>query len=74
MTSSATLFKGNMSKPEIFLIEEYPCKNKHQLLARERYHIENNDCVNKIKSILTIEEVYQQMADTEEGTVKYIKN
>ena len=31
----------------IKLIEKYPCKDKYELLARERYHIENNaNCVN----------------------------
>ena len=32
---------------DIILVEEYPCDNKEQLHARERYHIENNPCVNK---------------------------
>jgi hypothetical protein len=32
---------------EIILIEEYKCETKDQLFARERYHIENNNCVNK---------------------------
>ena len=33
---------------EIILIESYPCKSKDQLHARERYHIENNECVNQV--------------------------
>jgi hypothetical protein len=32
---------------DICLLEEYPCDNKEQLHQRERYHIENNICVNK---------------------------
>ena len=32
---------------DIVLIEECPCDNKDQLHARERFHIESNDCVNK---------------------------
>jgi hypothetical protein len=32
----------------IFLLEEYPCETKDQLLARERYYIESNECVNKV--------------------------
>jgi hypothetical protein len=32
----------------IILLEEYPCETKEQLLARERYYIENNECVNKV--------------------------
>ncbi len=47
--------RGNMTSFElleepdlnIVLVEEYPCNNKEQLLARERYWIENNECVNK---------------------------
>ena len=33
-------------EPEIFLIEDFPCERKEQLLARERYYIENIECVN----------------------------
>ena len=29
------------------LVEEFSCENKDQLHRRERYYIENNDCVNK---------------------------
>ena len=32
---------------EIFLIEDYPCDRKEQLKARERFHVEVNECVNK---------------------------
>lgn len=32
----------------IELIEPYPCNNRHDLEKRERFHIENNICVNKI--------------------------
>jgi hypothetical protein len=32
---------------KIELLESYPCKNKNELETRERYYIENNDCVNK---------------------------
>jgi len=31
----------------INLLEEYPCNSKKELLFRERYFIENNECVNK---------------------------
>jgi len=34
-------------EPKIFLIEDYPCDRKDQLLSRERFHIESMDCVNK---------------------------
>jgi hypothetical protein len=33
---------------EIVLLESVPCANKDELIARERYHIQMLDCVNKI--------------------------
>jgi len=35
---------------DIVLIESYPCNSKDELHARERYHTNNIDCVNKIKN------------------------
>jgi hypothetical protein len=32
---------------DICLLEEYNCKTKEELHARERFYIENNNCVNK---------------------------
>jgi hypothetical protein len=32
---------------DIFLIEDFPCDRKEQLKARERFHVEVNECVNK---------------------------
>lgn len=32
---------------KIILVESYPCNNKDELRARERYHIETLDCVNR---------------------------
>jgi hypothetical protein len=36
---------------EIKLIEKFPCRNKKELLWRERYWQENTDCINKNKPI-----------------------
>jgi hypothetical protein len=44
----------------IILVEEFLCENRNQLEARERYHIENNECVNKIIPTRTIKE-YQEI-------------
>jgi arsenate reductase-like glutaredoxin family protein len=33
---------------KIVLVENYPCNNKCELHARERFYIENTNCVNKI--------------------------
>ena len=47
--------------PEIFLIEDYPCDTKEDLLWRERYCIENMDCINKQTPIITEEERREKM-------------
>ena len=36
-----------MENCKIELLEDYPCENKEQLLKREGYYIQNNDCVNR---------------------------
>jgi hypothetical protein len=41
---------------QITLIELFPCSCKVELLARERYYIEQNDCINKYCPIRTVEE------------------
>ncbi len=40
----------------IELVEIYPCNNKQDLLWRERFYIENNECINKRLPITTKEE------------------
>ena len=41
---------------DLVLVEDYPCEKKEQLLMRERYYIENNDCINKTNPIVSKEE------------------
>jgi len=41
------------------LIEEYPCNNVYQLKTRERWYIQNNECVNKVIPNRTKAEYYQ---------------
>jgi hypothetical protein len=41
---------------EIILIELFPCGSKDELYARERFHIENTTCVNKVIPGQTIKE------------------
>jgi hypothetical protein len=43
----------------IVLVEKYPCTSKDELHARERYYIENNECVNKNIPNRTDAEYYQ---------------
>lgn len=40
------------------LIENYLCKDKHELEARERYWIENTECVNSYLPTRTYSEWY----------------
>ena len=44
-TSYKVLENGNC---DIILMENYPCNSNDELLSRERYYIENYECVNKI--------------------------
>lgn len=46
-TTSNQLFETG-DDVKIYLVEKFPCKNKMELRARERYWIETNDCVNEI--------------------------
>ena len=43
---------------KIVLVENFPCNNKDELLRRERYYIENNDCVNIQVPLRTVKEYY----------------
>ena len=42
----------------ITLLEDFPCERKEQLLARERFYIENYTCVNKVIPGRTLPEYY----------------
>jgi hypothetical protein len=43
--TSHKLFESGKCK--IYLVEKFPCEDKMELSQRERYYIENNECVNK---------------------------
>ena len=45
-----------MTNPKIYLVEDFKCERKEQLLQRERYFIENNECINKFIPIKNEEE------------------
>ena len=66
--SSFKLFK--LGDPVITLIEDYPCDRKEQLISRERFHIENNDCVNKKIPGRTMAEYYE---DNKEAIIERVK-
>ena len=50
-------------KPEIYLIENYPCNSKQELCKRERHYVETIDCVNKYIPSRTKKEYYQDNKD-----------
>ena len=53
MTSFDILEENNYY---IELIESVPCSSKDELLVRERFHIQNNECVNKAVPLRTEKE------------------
>jgi ATP-dependent helicase YprA (DUF1998 family) len=55
-TSKKIIDGGNYN---IILVENFPCNNKEELCKRERFYIENNECVNKAIPGRTLEEYYQ---------------
>ena len=40
---------------KIILVESYPCNTRYELLAREQWYIDNNDCSNKRKSYVGVD-------------------
>ena len=61
-----------ISSCKIFLVEDYPCDTKDQLLKKERWYIENNDCINKQIPTRTIKE-YQQTEKNKQYRKEYYK-
>ena len=53
-------YTKNFINPTIFLIEEYPCDTKEKLLTRELYWMQNTECVNTLRPILSKEEILKQ--------------
>jgi len=60
-------------EPKIFLIEDYPCDRKEQLLSRERYFMESIECVNLIRPIVTKEETLQSIKEWTQDNKEHIK-
>jgi hypothetical protein len=64
---------------KIELIELYPCNSKIELHKRERYYIENNECVNKVIPSRTPKESQKEYYknnknDIKESQKEYYKN
>ncbi len=59
---------------DIVLVESYPCNNKEELHQRERYYIENNECINKVIPTRTDKEYRENNKDKiKENKKKYNK-
>lgn len=52
-TTSKLFVHGDI---KIVLVENYSCASKDELFRRERWHIENNICINKYRPIISPEE------------------
>jgi len=63
-------FNINRKKCKVVLIENYPCNSLEELLWRERYHIENNECVNKNRPIITEAERKKMITDNKNNWYK----
>ena len=59
---------------DICLLEEYQCNNKEQLHQRERYHIENNICVNKNLPSRTTKEFFIKYRKLNKDIIKESKS
>jgi len=57
--SSYDIIKNNNYKIE--LLEYFPCKSKQKLLNKEREYIQNTNCINILRPIIT----YQEMLDND---------
>ena len=54
---SFTLFeKYGFDNCPIELVEHYPCETKKELLIKEQWYMDNNDCINEIASYTSREE------------------
>ena len=61
--SSYKIFDDDEDGCQIVLLEAFPCETKEELEKRERYYIENNECVNKVRPTRTQKEYYEDNKD-----------
>ena len=63
-TNSRILFSEyGVENCKIFLVEDFPCDTKEQLLRREGEYIRNNECVNKQVAGRTHQEYHDEYRD-----------
>lgn len=70
ITSFQVLESGDYT---IKLVEDFRCERRDQLHERERFHIENNECVNKSLPSRKMKE-YNQLAAVKESKRLYKQN
>ena len=61
LTSFKLFEDQGLDNIDIILVEDYPCNNKYELEARERFYIfyiEGNICLNKVIPTRTLKEYY----------------
>jgi hypothetical protein len=59
------------------LVENYSCNSKKELETRERYYIENNECVNKNMPTRTMKEYQEENKEKikkKSGHIEAFKN
>ena len=71
ITTSSQIFEAG-GEITIVLIEEFACASKMELERRERFHIENNNCVNKLLPAPTPEEVKEYNKEYREANAEEI--
>jgi len=71
--SSSILFNVS-DNVKIVLVEYFPCNDKFELLKRERFYIENNNCVNKQIPGRTLKEYYIDNQDRIKELQQHYRN
>tara|TARA_R110000824_G_scaffold243023_1_gene431667 strand:- start:183 stop:665 length:483 start_codon:yes stop_codon:yes gene_type:complete len=51
--SKSIINNGNY---DFILIENYPCESRGELLKRERYYIDNTECINYVRCYISTDE------------------
>ena len=69
ISSTKIIENGNYG---IFLVETYPCNSRDELNMRERFYIENNECVNKVIPIRTEDE--KKLLEKKQNAKYHIEN
>ena len=67
---SYKLFELGIDDVEITLVENVNCNTKEELHKRERFYIENNNCVNKFIPTRTIKEYRKQNYEQNKDKIK----